>query len=265
MMPTALPLAARTRLSELQLARVSAEDAARSAGNRLSALPRDADHPMRERLADERDRHNHRHARLSQLVSRLQQWIAEQRDGVALELAPPLSVGDDEKLSAAIVAVRTEIASLQQQLATVRRAPLPPAEQRRLVDAYVSELFGRGRPTVAVVGDRLRVSHRGDMVAAEDVLSLMTWVAPEQVQEALEGELRRLPQRADAMTADERERRTAEIERQLLDLERREEALVLRAAGDGLEVLRRPDASPLAVLGVRIAATAATEEDVAVA
>ena len=36
-------------------------------------------------------------------------------------------------------------------------------------------------------------------------------------------------------------------------IEAREEALIMRAAGDGLDVLRRPDASPAAVLGVVVA------------
>jgi hypothetical protein len=36
----------------------------------------------------------------------------------------------------------------------------------------------------------------------------------------------------------------------------REEALFLKAQGDGLEMLRRPDASPLAVLGVVIVQSA---------
>jgi hypothetical protein len=45
----------------------------------------------------------------------------------------------------------------------------------------------------------------------------------------------------------------AELEGQLLALERREEALIERAASDGVEVLRRPNgASPLAVLGIMI-------------
>jgi hypothetical protein len=35
-------------------------------------------------------------------------------------------------------------------------------------------------------------------------------------------------------------------------LARREEALIERAASDGLEVLRRPDASPVAVLGIEV-------------
>jgi hypothetical protein len=43
------------------------------------------------------------------------------------------------------------------------------------------------------------------------------------------------------------------IKRELLDLQQREEALIMRAAGDGLEILRRVDADPRAVLGVMIA------------
>jgi hypothetical protein len=40
----------------------------------------------------------------------------------------------------------------------------------------------------------------------------------------------------------------------IFDHEQREEALIMRAAGDGIELLRRPDASPLAVLGLAGAA-----------
>jgi hypothetical protein len=54
--------------------------------------------------------------------------------------------------------------------------------------------------------------------------------------------------RADAMPAAERVKRVAELQEQLLELERREEALIMRAHSDGLEILRRSDANPLAVL-----------------
>jgi hypothetical protein len=39
----------------------------------------------------------------------------------------------------------------------------------------------------------------------------------------------------------------------LCELQQREEALITRAADDGLDVLRRPDAAPAAVLGVVVA------------
>jgi hypothetical protein len=48
-------------------------------------------------------------------------------------------------------------------------------------------------------------------------------------------------------------RRVAELEMQLHELEQREEALIMRAHEDGLDVLRRPDASPAAVPGVVVA------------
>jgi hypothetical protein len=39
----------------------------------------------------------------------------------------------------------------------------------------------------------------------------------------------------------------------LLELEQREEALIMQAATAGQEILRHPDASPLAMLGIAIA------------
>jgi hypothetical protein len=58
------------------------------------------------------------------------------------------------------------------------------------------------------------------------------------------------PEPANAVSPLEREKRLSELSASLLALERREECLNERAAGDGLEILRWPDASPLAVLGI---------------
>jgi len=44
--------------------------------------------------------------------------------------------------------------------------------------------------------------------------------------------------------------RFAELEAALDKFERAEESLIMRAHEDGLDVLRRPDAAPAAVLGV---------------
>jgi hypothetical protein len=261
--PLALPACARDRLQELQVARLGAEDAARSAAQRLNNLSRDADEQMRVRLAGERDRQQHRHRELSLLVNRVQQWIVEQRPGgwAALRPTPPVAVelGRGETLSDAVEAARAEIDSLRRQLAATRQAPLPPTEQQRLAEEYVAGLMGGGRPQqINFHRDRLTLRWRDDVVASrDDVLAMLAWVAPERVHAALARDIREQPVRPDAMPAAERLRRVAELETQLLDLERREEALVLRAAGDGLEILRRPDASPVAVLGVAVVATSA--------
>jgi hypothetical protein len=253
MMSIPLPEGAREKLMALQLQRGAAEDAERSASARLQALPRDADQRMRERLADERDKHNARFVQLSRLLSAVQQWLTELRPNFVLEVAAPvdLELKDGQTLSAVIEAVRTEIAATKTHLQSVRAAPLPLADQKKLVEAHVKGLAQAARPSVAIgSGDKLRVGWRGDMANVEDVMALLCWVMPQQVIEALSGEL---PERPGALPANERLRRIAEAEAELDGLERREESLIERAAGDGLDILRRHDASPAAVLGVAIA------------
>jgi hypothetical protein len=241
-----IPDAARDKLRDLQLARMTAEDAARAITERLNSLPRDADPLLRERLANERDKQNHRQGQLSQLLNRLQQWLGELRANVELKSMPQLEL----KRGETIEDTRSKIKALREQLAAVKRAPLPQSDQKKLAEDYVVRLARQARPLVGIVNDALRVSFRGDMAAPEDVLALVAWAAPEQLCRALEREIDNQPARADALPASERVRRVAELEDQLHALESREEALIMRAHGDGLEVLRRPDASPPCVLGV---------------
>jgi hypothetical protein len=59
-----------------------------------------------------------------------------------------------------------------------------------------------------------------------------------------------LDQLQDGIDAATRARRIAEIERQVLQLEHIEEAMVTEAIAKGLEVFRRPSASGWALLGI---------------
>jgi hypothetical protein len=207
-----LPEAARSKLSELQLARMSCEDAARSASARLAALPRDADQQLQARLAAERDKHSHKHAQLSQLLSRVQQWIMELRPGTALEMAAVPAVElNGEKVTDALARVRAEIAAAQRELSAVRRAPLPLDEMRQLAQNHVVGLMRQGAPTVTIQHDELKIAPRGDVFSVEDSLALLAWAAPEQLYRAIVRELERLPARADALSADQRKQRLAEL------------------------------------------------------
>jgi hypothetical protein len=249
-----LPQAARSKLQDLELSRDAALDASHAAGARLNMVPANAGQ-VHERLARDRDRFAEKHRALSMVVSRSNQFVMEHRF-VSLESAPPAPVElkPGETVSAAIANVRMEIADLGRALAKVKLAPLPVGDRQELVDQYVVELIRRGRPHVSVQRDRLKVECRGDMFVAEDVLALLAWAAPEPLARSLDREVAALPLplQVDAMPANERIQRVAEIEEQLLILERREEALIERAAADDLDILRRGDASPLAVLGVVI-------------
>ena len=80
---------------------------------------------------------------------------------------------------------------------------------------------------------------------------------PEIDAARLHEQIERLPVPANALSAAERNRRTAEINARILDLEHQEEALVevaLDAGHDGVN--RREVVSPPVVLGVRISTRA---------
>jgi hypothetical protein len=266
--PIALPESAAAKLSALRVQQMAAEDAARAVQSRLSGFGRvrdAADQELCDRLAAEADRLAARHRRLSALVHHINQWWMELR-GVVLESAPAIAIKlkDGQTLVEAIEATRGEIAALNAQLATVRRAPLPAGDQRQLAEAFVARQASMARPSVAVVGDQVRVAFRDSVVGAtDDVLALACWIQPEAVLTALTREIEQMPTPINPLPANERKARVAELEQQSLELERREEALIMRAAGDGVELLRRPDAAPAAVLGVVIVAKAAAPQQVA--
>jgi hypothetical protein len=109
--PPTLPDDAKARLQQLQLSRMASEDAARSANTRLQSLPNDTDPAMLEALANERNKHNHRFGQLSQLLSKVQQWLMELPQSVTLESAPPVDVTlsscPDEKAPSKATGTRT--------------------------------------------------------------------------------------------------------------------------------------------------------------
>jgi hypothetical protein len=99
-----------------------------------------------------------------------------------------------------------------------------------------------------------------DMATMDAVLGLLAFVVgSEQVTAAFTRELEEEPEAPGALSPLEREKRINELAIRLLELERYEEALILRAADEGIELARRGDASPVAVLGVVIAQAQAAQ------
>ena len=249
-----LPTEAASKFMALQLDRDGALDASRSANVRLQRLPADADRQMAGRLSAERDRHNQRHATLAGLLQRINQYLVEMRPGVTLELAPPVVVEKrrNEDTLAALDRSRAEIAAIKQKINAVKRSPLPKEEQHAACVDYVSDLLRHARPKVAVVGDKLRVTWRDTVIASkDDLLATLAWFSPSTLLNVLERELP-VPTNGDALTVDQRKQQVAELEKMLDQFERCEESLIERAAQDGLDVPRRQDAHPLAVLNLVI-------------
>jgi hypothetical protein len=163
-----LPPAASTKLNGFVLSKIAAEDAGRSAAQRLDNLPRDIDPQMISGLAAQRDKENHRHGQLAQLVSRINQWVSQLKPGTVLEMAPTTDVQlkNGETVSGLISAIRTQVASTRAHLNAVRTSPLPQADQLQLAETFVLRQAQLAWPNVAIVGDELRFTPKDNIVGA---------------------------------------------------------------------------------------------------
>jgi hypothetical protein len=153
------------------------------------------------------------------------------------------------------------IAGVQQEIAAVRSAPLRKSSQQETVRSYLARLAQGVGPKVSFdAKGNARILWNEDMIASkDDLMGILAWVlGPQQLLAAFSRDQQE-PERGDAVSPLEREKRLAELAAALLSLERREEALIECAANDGVELPRRPDASPLAVLGVVIVAKEARQ------
>jgi hypothetical protein len=211
-----------------------------------------------ERLLAVRAKQNDRHAALLALVDNLRRYVQAMPRGIYLESAkftrPELLKG--ETMADALARIRDQITGTKHHRQAVASAALPKSAMKAAAKRYVDEMAERGRPRVAGDGNGFKASFgdtrsfvpQGVRAAAE----LLCWMDGPAVLKRLEAEIDALPTPANAMNADERERRLADLTADLEKLERDEEALIEQAADDGIEVLRRAEASPAAVLGIRV-------------
>jgi hypothetical protein len=258
MMPNQLPAEARSKLSELTVQRLGAEDAMRSANTRLNSLPRDADRELVSRLTAERDKHSERHRVLSLLVNKVNEFVMKLHASAVLE---PMVIADvelknGETFQQVLERTRSEISAINERLAIVRRSPLPKSEQQKLAAEFVERLARQSGPTVGVVKDALRVGWRDSVVGSTDeVLAVLAWAAPELVRAALVRAIDEAPVPIAPMHAGEREELVAKLEGQLFEHELVEECLVQKMHAAGLvDTMRRVDIANLGVvLGVTVA------------
>jgi hypothetical protein len=151
---------------------------------------------------------------------------------VSLPLEASDGVADVNRLRDRLVALRRELHGMQ---------IAPPAldELQAAIRAKVQEMAARGRPAIIINQGVLGIEFG---VVPLDTLA---WLDSGALIERLEGELEGA---LGALTKAEREQRIAALEAEIEQVERDEGALI-RA---GAAIDWRADASPAAVLGVRI-------------
>jgi hypothetical protein len=261
MTPDELPTDARRKLLAIESARQDAEDAAHAAGRRLQQLDPHSSDPAvvqrGEKLIEKRDRQSQKFDELNVLLNKIRQFLRELPPGAVVEVAPPARAkpNKDETIAAAIARVRLDILSCKQDLAAARNAPLPVAELKKLIAARVLRMATNGSPNLSADGGKLVLwftdPRAGDSrCELNEVARLLAWLDPDRLRKRLEDEVDALGAPENPLTAEQKETRLAELMARMNDLERSEEALVENAQAQGMDVMRRADASPAAVLGV---------------
>jgi hypothetical protein len=213
-----------------------------------------------DKLERERSRRNSVRANTEQICSRLDKFIMQWFSG-AEDTAPPSwpttvsRARDGESLTDALLRIRSEIAAALGSLAAVRVAPLPASEIRAALVADVDRMAEAGAPRISIANRKITV-HWPDVQPY--AVSGAALSAPSGSASALECYLRgdEVKQRLTAAITDlqgsipssEWPQRLRAAEATVFALEVAEERLVMAALDAGLEVHRRIDASPWAIL-----------------
>jgi hypothetical protein len=97
-----------------------------------------------------------------------------------------------------------------------------------------------------------RIVWREDLATMDSVAGMLALLFPQELTEAFQ--LDAEPEPANAVSPEERDQQISKFANTLLQLERQEEFLIERAADEGTEITRRPDANPMACLQIQIVA-----------
>jgi hypothetical protein len=253
-----VPEQAKAKLDLLTMLANSALDASRSFQQRLNMVDSNAD--LQAKLTAERDkaalRHNHNH----RLLSACNQYLFQLRlpPRFVLESAPPPDIAIRTTTLKAIEATRAQIAECAAEIARTRALPLKHQSQELAVATYLARLAQQVRPKICFdVRGNAKIAFAEHMVVGKsDVLGLIVWAlgpnGPAELVEAFE--IEQQPEPENAISPEERDQQISKFTNTLLTLERQEEYLIERSANEGTEIVRRPDANPMAVLGVVIVA-----------
>jgi hypothetical protein len=217
-----------------------------------------------ETLARDRSTREALKANTLQCKSAVEQWLANLEMG-AVSVAGPLRpvrveprLSKGESVKDALLRVRRDIAGIKHELAQVAAAPLPPDEIKAEIVRQVEALAAQGRPRLNLENGKVALSFpdmpafgTGALTTPSGAVSQwLCWLFGDLVVERLCVGVDGIE---NGLRQEERETRSVELETKLLKLEHEEEALVVLALSERLEVHRRLGASVMALLGLEAA------------
>jgi len=266
---TSLPSSANAKLIRIQGLATDSRDAATSAHRRITEIKyalatdevkrEDVDklHAEMERLERVRTDQNARYSVLAGLATALTAWHRSVSPHVEIVMAKPVvaKTARGETIADAVERIRSEIKGRRSKLNEIRNAPRPKSALKAMAKGYVAELAKLGSPRVTTARGTFDVSFASEAAygfGPRRVSELLAWLDPERFEKRIVEEIAAMPEPTLVLTDDEKAKMVAETSEELDRLERVEEALIEQAHAQGQEILRRDNASPLAVLGVRL-------------
>jgi hypothetical protein len=217
-------------------------------------------HADLDKLERERSKRNSVRANTEQVVSRIDNFVMQFFSGADDVVVPPWPTSvpgarDGESVGDALLRLRYEIGTAQGGLAQVRTAPPPASEIRAALAAEVDRMAGGGAPRVVIDAGRVSIYWPDVMMYATPGAALsapsgsaskmLAALFPEQLKKLLTAGIVDVK---GGIPSAERPRLIREAEARIFALEVAEERLVMAALDAGLEVHRRIDASPWAIL-----------------
>ncbi len=215
----------------------------------------------------------------NQLLTAIEAFVRPVDGRVIIEAAPPeVKLRKGESAAEAVERVRRRLRELQADRHRVESAPIPSATAKVIARQTVDALAARAAPDVSGLienegvirwpglaymldapafspGNEHQI-HEGGLV--RDGLALVALLNRDALVAVLDREIDATADDANALSTAEREKREAQLLADIIAGEREEEAFIEMARAHGLDIARRHDANPQAVLGVMILEASAT-------
>ena len=214
-------------------------------------------------LAQQQQERSEKHHNAAQVCAEITAWLTALPPSTVLEpvTVEPPKLRHGNSIASAIERLRADLTAAQHELQTIRFAPPTPAEIEQQVRDYVERQSRAGSPIVSTTHERgLAVSFFGSspglpqpVIAAPQLSAVLCWLDADKFSARLLATIAALPSSGKSISFADKTRRTNELTEQIAQLEYREESLIEQAARHGLEIVRRPHASPAAILGVQVA------------
>jgi hypothetical protein len=214
-------------------------------------------------LNDERSKRNGIRSNAEQIIAQLRYRFLEGESipgaplGTRAYSGPQATPNEGESIADAVKRVRREIAAAQAELMQVRQAPLTAAEIKQHLTAEIDRMAAQGQPAfnfangevkVHFVDQQLHGMPNAALVTPSGSASkLLAWMFRDRLVQAVTAAADNV---VGGISRADRTRRIRELETHIFGLEHQEESLVVQALAQGLEVHRRPYASPMSMLGL---------------